>query len=153
MKENYTLFILAGIGILTLIIVIISRGKGKAKKRILVEDVLESYYYRYGGDVNWIRRQLGSYRFKSLSSMLSSKTPEEADFRIDILETEDGKKMNVYATDYSYKATPKLERILGNLRLTEIQYGKFLENVRETYVAKGADAIREHIHHKKKDQI
>ena len=127
--------------------------KKKKSKVIVVDDVLESYYYRYGGEISWIRNKLQFYQFKFLSSMLACKNSEESDFRIDILEGDDGKKMSVYATEYSYKVTLKLKRILNEIPLTEAQYENFLENHLKTHVVRGADAIRDNIQNKKMENI
>jgi hypothetical protein len=139
------------ISLLVIILLVYLMKKKRKSRLIVVDDVIESYYYRYGGDIGWIRGQFLNYKFKSLSAMLSSKDAEDSDFRIDILEGEDGKKMNVYATEYSYNSSPKLEPLIRELQLTEQQYGRFLENILATYCVKGPDAIREQIRNKKKE--
>jgi hypothetical protein len=140
MDRNYIIYI--GIAVVILLIFFIARKSSKSRV-ILEVDVIESYYYRYGGEINWIKFKLENYKFKSLSSMLNCKNSEESDFRIDILESEDGtKRMNVYATEFSYKGTLKAESIIKNLVITEEQYQQFLLNAKDTYVATG-DEITE----------
>ncbi|MDR3259311.1 MAG: hypothetical protein LBT51_06800 [Fusobacteriaceae bacterium] len=132
MEKNYIIYI--GIAVILLLILFIIRKSTKSHV-MQVDDIIKSYYYRYGGEINWIKFKLENYKFKSLSSMLSCKNAEEADFKIEIMELEDGtKKMNVYATEFSYKGPLKAECIIKNLVITEEQYNQFLLNAKDTYI-------------------
>lgn len=134
-KQN---LIYGGIAVFILLVIIIIKKTGSAKS-IPLDNVSESYFYRYGGDISWIKNKLETYRFKALNSMLSCKNAEESDFRIDILDDDNIRKMNVYATEFSYDKNQGMETIISNLPLTDEQYEFFLSSVRlkATYAIAG----------------
>lgn len=134
-KQN---LIYIGIAAFVLLVIILVKKSG-GSKNISLDNVSESYFYRYGGDISWIKNKLETYRFKALSSMLSCKNAEESDFRIDILDDENIRRMNVYATEFSYDKNQGMETIISNLPLTDEQYEFFLSSVRlkSTYAISG----------------
>lgn len=134
-KQN---LIYIGIVIFVLFIIILVK-RASNSKNISLENVSESYFYRYGGDISWIKNKLEKYRFKALNSMLSCKNAAESDFRIDIIDDDNIRKMNVYATEFSYDKNQGMETIIYNLPLTDEQYEFFLSNVRlkSTYAISG----------------
>lgn len=130
--------IYVGIAVFVLLIIILVKRTGGSKS-ISLDNVSESYFYRYGGDIPWIKNKLETYRFKALSSMLSCKNAEESDFRIDIIDDDNIRKMNVYATEFSYDNNKGMEPIISDLPLTDEQYEFFLSSVRlkATYAIAG----------------
>lgn len=140
MQKQYIIYGAVGVVLLIVILAVIM-GKNKNNTNLSLENVVESYFYRYGGDLSWIKGKLETYRFKALNSMLVCKSAEEADFRIDILEGKNSRTMNVYGTEFSYDKSPRLEPIIVGLSLTDEQYEFFLSNARlkSTYVISSED--------------
>ena len=127
MQNQYIIY--GAVGVLLFILVIFLSTKNK-NNNSSSENIIESYFYRYGGDLNWIKSKLESHKYKSLDSMLVCRNSEESNFRIDILEGENTISMNVYAAEFSYGKSSKLKLILTKLPLNNKQYEFFLANAR-----------------------
>lgn len=92
------------------------------------------FYYRFAGDINWLKTQLEKYRFESLKYLFSCKTKEESDFYIAIEDIENEIVVNFYATEFNYSKKNGISLLIKDLKLNEDQYEELIENMKDTYM-------------------
>lgn len=92
------------------------------------------FYYRFAGDIKWLKVQLEKYRFESLKYLFSCKTKEEADFCIAIGDIENEIVVNFYATEFNYSKKNGISLLVENLKLNEDQYEELIESMKDTYM-------------------
>lgn len=96
-------------------------------------------YYRYAGDIEWIKYEIERYRFGSLKYLFSCKNKEESDFQIVITNTEADISADFYATEFNYSKKQALEYIVKDLKLTDEKYDELMENLKDTYIEDNHD--------------
>lgn len=96
-------------------------------------------YYRYAGDIEWIKCEIERYRFGSLKYLFSCKNKEESDFQIVITNTETDISADFYATEFNYSKKQCLEYIVKDLKLTDEKYDELMENLKDTYIEDNHD--------------
>ena len=96
-------------------------------------------YYRYAGDIEWIKCEIERYRFGSLKYLFSCKNKEESDFQIVITNTETDISADFYATEFNYSKKQSLEYIVKDLKLTDEKYDELMENLKDTYIEDNHD--------------
>ena len=96
-------------------------------------------YYRYAGDIEWIKCEIERYRFGSLKYLFSCKNKEESDFQIVITKTETVISADFYATEFNYSKKQSLEYIVKDLKLTDEKYDELMENLKDTYIEDNHD--------------
>lgn len=120
------------IGLLT-----VFKFSGKKEKEENKDEI--RIYYRYAGDIEWIRYEIERYRFGSLKYLFNCKNKEESDFQIIITNTETDISADFYATEYNYSKKYSLECIVKDLKLTDEKYDELMENLKDTYIEDNHD--------------
>lgn len=120
------------IGLLT-----VFKFSGKKEKEENKDEI--RIYYRYAGDIEWIRYEIERYRFSSLKYLFKCKNKEESDFQIIITNTETDISADFYATEFNYSKKYSLECIVRNLKLTDEKYDELMENLKDTYIEDNHD--------------
>lgn len=120
------------IGLLT-----VFKFSGKKEKEENKDEI--RIYYRYAGDIEWIRYEIERYRFGSLKYLFKCKDKEESDFQIIITNTETDISADFYATEFNYSKKYSLECIVRNLKLTDEKYDELMENLKDTYIEDNHD--------------
>lgn len=120
------------IGLLT-----VFKFSGKKEKEENKDEI--RIYYRYAGDIEWIRYEIERYRFSSLKYLFSCKNKEESDFQIIITNTETDVSADFYATEFNYSKKHSLECIVKDLKLTDEKYDELMENIKDTYIEDNHD--------------
>ena len=92
------------------------------------------FYYRFAGDIEWLKVQLEKYRFESLKYLFSCKNKEESDFYIAIGEIENEITVSFYATEFNYSKKNGISLLVENLKLNEDQYEELIESMKDTYM-------------------
>lgn len=92
------------------------------------------FYYRFAGDIEWLKVQLEKYRFESLKYLFSCKTKEESDFYIAIGEIENEITVSFYATEFNYSKKNGISLLIENLKLNEDQYEELIDSMKDTYM-------------------
>lgn len=95
------------------------------------------FYYRFAGDIEWLKSQIERYRFDSLKYLLPCKNKEESDFRITISDIEGEMEINFYATEFNYSKKMYLSPIVQNLKVSDEQYENMLDHLKDTYMEDG----------------
>ena len=120
------------IGLLT-----VFKFSGKREREDNKDDI--RIYYRYAGDIEWIKCEIERYRFGSLKYLFSCKNKEESDFQIVITNTETDISADFYATEFNYSKKQSLEYIVKDLKLTDEKYDELMENLKDTYIEDNHD--------------
>lgn len=92
------------------------------------------FYYRFAGDIEWLKVQLEKYRFESLKYLFSCKNKEESDFYIAIGEIENEITVSFYATEFNYSKKNGISLLVENLKLNEDQYEELIDSMKDTYM-------------------
>ena len=92
------------------------------------------FYYRFAGDIEWLKVQLEKYRFESLKYLFSCKNKEESDFYIAIGEIENEITVSFYATEFNYSKKNGISLLVENLKLNEYQYEELIDSMKDTYM-------------------
>lgn len=92
------------------------------------------FYYRFAGDIEWLKVQLEKYRFESLKYLFSCKAKEESDFYIAIGEIENEITVSFYATEFNYSKKNGISLLVENLKLNEDQYEELIDSMKDTYM-------------------
>ena len=92
------------------------------------------FYYRFAGDIEWLKVQLEKYRFESLKYLFSCKNKEESDFYIAIGEIENEITVSFYATEFNYSKKNGIYLLVENLKLNEYQYEELIDSMKDTYM-------------------
>lgn len=123
-----------------LIIVVIAIAVGmliyktqNSEENFKIEDKM-CFYYRFAGDLEWLKIQLEKYRFESLKYLFSCKKKEESDFYIAIGEVDNEIVANFYATEFNYSKKNGISLLVKDLKLNEDQYEELIENMKDTYI-------------------
>lgn len=132
MENNMIIMIAAAvvIGIITIFKVSTREGNMEIENKIC-------FYYRFAGDIEWLKNQIERYRFDSLKYLFPCKTKEESDFRVIASDIEGEMKVSFYATEFNYSKKTHLSPIVKNLRMTDEQYEHMLEHMKDTYMEDG----------------
>ena len=92
------------------------------------------FYYRFAGDIEWLKVQLEKYRFESLKYLFSCKNKEESDFYIAIGEIENEITVSFYATEFNYSKKNGISLLVENLKLNEDQFEELIDSMKDTYM-------------------
>lgn len=127
--ENKIIFII----VLVVIGVIAVLQFSKKEESIDTENKI-CFYYRFAGDVEWLKSQIARYRFDALKYLFPCKNKEESDFRIAVSDIEGEIVADFYATEFNYSKKSRLSPIIKNQKLSDEQYEYLLECLKETYM-------------------
>lgn len=133
--DNLTLGVIGAVIVIGLLTIF--KFSGKKEKEENKDEI--RLYYRYAGDIEWIRYEIERYRFGSLKYLFSCKNKEESDFQIIINNTETDISADFYATEFNYSKKYSLECIVKDLKLTDEKYDELMENLKDTYIEDNHD--------------
>lgn len=133
--DNLTFGAIGAVIVIGLLIVF--KFSGKREREDNKDEI--RIYYRYAGDIEWIKCEIERYRFGSLKYLFSCKNKEESDFQIVITNTETDISADFYATEFNYSKKQSLEYIVKDLKLTDEKYDELMENLKDTYIEDNHD--------------
>lgn len=119
--------------VIAIVVGILVYRSQKNEDNFKIEDKM-CFYYRFAGDLEWLKVQLEKYRFESLKYLFACKRKEESDFYIAIGELDNEIVVNFYATEFNYSKKNGVSLLVKDLKLNEDQYEELIENMKDTYI-------------------